>query len=389
MGIDVLAPSINESFEEFAVIPDESGREYIRFGLNAIKNVGKTVTEEIVAERKRGGKFTSLANFVERVHTKDLNKKSIEALAKVGGLDAFGERAQILASIDKIIQHAKNLQKIQETHQSSLFGSMPIAVTTLILNQAAPATKKQKLQWEKELLGLYVSDHPVSEFLEYFARVATPINELDKRDEGTPVTIGGVIATVKKILTKADKSMFFANIEDLTGRTEALVFPRVAEATETVWVADAIVVISGKITKKDGTVKVIVEGAETITEKTIETFARALATKQKYETVSQPADTSAVHESAPKGYIPSSASASTTSSIPESEPSSRLILELRDELDPGFLQTLSFALSQHLTGPTSVCVRLRGQLIETAYHIAVTDDTVRQLEGLGDVVRVD
>ncbi len=489
MGIDVLAPSINESFEEFAVIPEapaspehssllvqntppqagEGGptspqpspqagegelREYIRFGLNAIKNVGKTVTEEIVSERKRGGKFTSLADFVERVHTKDLNKKSLESLAKVGGLDAFGERAQILASVDKILQHAKNLQKIKDTHQSSLFGSMPIATATLTLNHSAPATKKQKLQWEKELLGLYVSDHPVSDFREYFAAVATAIHDLDKREEGDLVTIGGVIATSKKILTKADKPMFFANIEDLTGRVEALVFPRAAETTESIWVPDSIVLINGKVTKKDGTVKVIVERAETLTEKTIETFIRAQATKRKYE----PAPVEAPHQNVSVGAGTSSLgnlrshadasvnrsnqSTSTTSSYTASNtvnaserlagsasnvhsdsnpdvlakrlyentdtqqpsaPSSgtsfahdgaksdvpaRLILELRAEIDPGFLQTLSYTLGQHTTGPTTVCVRLHGQLIETAYHITVADDTVRQLEGLAGVSNI-
>ena len=91
-----MPPSVNESFEEFAVIRDESGKERIRFGLNAVKNVGTTVTEEIVKERKANGKYRSLTDFIERVRVKDLNKKSIEALAKVGGLDAFGERKSCL-----------------------------------------------------------------------------------------------------------------------------------------------------------------------------------------------------------------------------------------------------------------------------------------------------
>ena len=160
MGIEVLEPNINESFEDFAVIVDENGIERIRFGFNAIKNVGHVVAHEIVEERKKNGKFKSLGDFLERVQTKDLNKKSIEALAKVGALDELGERNQIVESMDNILTFTKNIQKIKNSNQVSLFGETVLEAPNVQLIEATPAIERQKLKWEKELLGLYVSGHP-------------------------------------------------------------------------------------------------------------------------------------------------------------------------------------------------------------------------------------
>lgn len=121
IGLEVLQPDINESFESFAVIRGDDGIERVRFGLQAIKNVGSVCAEEIVKERKRGGKFKTLEDFVERVQTKDLNKKSVEALTKVGALDTLGEREQILESIDAIIRYGKQSSTLAETHTQSLW----------------------------------------------------------------------------------------------------------------------------------------------------------------------------------------------------------------------------------------------------------------------------
>lgn len=372
MGLEVLPPSVNESFEEFAVILKEpsgnnNGKEQgtintecIRFGLNAVKNIGKVATAEIVAERKRNGKFKSIADFIERVQTKDLNKKSLEALAKVGGLDEFGERNQLLASVDKIIQYSKNVQKIRETHQSSLFGSMPIATSTLTLGVTPPASKKQKLLWERELLGLYVSDHPVSDFREYFATVATPINQLEKRDEQTSVTVGGVILTTKKIFTKDNKPMYFSVLDDQTGHTEILVFPKTAEKTESLWQNDTLVLVHGRVTKKDGAVKVIAEEAEEVTLQSIELFRRKIATQQKYAppTPDPDIDFSTV---------------------------SRIVLQLNDSLRPGFLETLSYTLTHCTSGNVRIYVELQGKLIETSYAISPSHEILTQLKNLEGV----
>ncbi len=287
MGIEVLPPSVNESFEEFAVVRDNDGKERIRFGLNAVKNVGTTVAEEIVRERKANGKFKDLTDFIERVRTKDLNKKSIEALAKVGGLDAFGERKSLLESIDTILLYSKNSERTKATHSMSLFRDMPIEKSAIRLTETPPATKREKLMWEKELLGLYVSDHPASDYREYLEQVAVPIHEVEKRPEGTSTQVGGVISALRKAYTKDQKTMYFATIEDTTGRIEAVVFPRVAEQTESLWVAEEMIVVGGKISLKDGSPKIMVERAERLSEKEIETWQRALLTQRKYGENSQ------------------------------------------------------------------------------------------------------
>lgn len=218
MGIDVLPPDINESFEEFTVIKDENGKENIRFGFNAIKNVGHNVAKEIVKERKENGKYSSLGDLIERVTTKDLNKKSIEALAKVGALDEIAERNTILNNIENILSFAKNIQKMKSSNQSSLFGGDILEKPTIPLEETRPATKKQRLQWEKELLGLYVSDHPISDYKEYMEKMATPINQLNQNMVSRNVQLGGIINKVQKIITKRHQTMLFVTLEDLKGK---------------------------------------------------------------------------------------------------------------------------------------------------------------------------
>ncbi len=144
MGMEVLAPDVNESFEEFAVARDETlpsgGR--IRFGLNAIKNVGHVIAREIVEERKRGGKYLSLENFLERIQSKDLNKKSLEALIKVGALEGFGERGLLLFNLDTLVKYAKNAKNLASDHEQSLFGAMPLPEAKLSLARCEPAPQE-------------------------------------------------------------------------------------------------------------------------------------------------------------------------------------------------------------------------------------------------------
>ena len=293
MGIEVLPPNVNESFEDFAVIMDSESKtelvlnathsavgERIRFGLNAIKNVGHTVAREIVEERKRNGKFKSLTDFIERVATKDLNKKSIEALAKVGALDELGERNQILDSVENILNHSKNFHSLKNSNQASLFGPSEIKLPEITLVAVAPSEKKQRLVWEKELLGLYISDHPIKEYKEYFEKVATPIKEIGAQNVGLSITVGGVISKIQKINLKNQKVMSFVTIEDTLGKMEILVFPKVLEDTGAVWVEDRVILASGKISDKDGTFKMLCDSAKTVTQEDMERFQRVLSTQK-------------------------------------------------------------------------------------------------------------
>ena len=281
IGIAVLPPNVNESFGEFAVIKDENNKINIRFGLKAIKNVGHTVADEIVKERKKNGKYKSLADFLERVITKDLNKKSIEALAKVGALDDLGERNQIIENIEMILNFSKSIQKINSANQDTLFGAMEIKTPTIKLDISVVATKNQRLHWEKELLGLYVSDHPISEYKYFFEKMTTPISELDSSMVGKSVKIGGVITKVQRIMTKRKQNMAFVTIEDLRGRIELLVFPNALESTGAVWQEEKIILADGKLSDKDGSFKLIVDDAKILNEEEMNKFKRILVTQEK------------------------------------------------------------------------------------------------------------
>jgi DNA polymerase-3 subunit alpha len=361
IGIEVLPPSVNESFEEFAVIPDESGKERIRFGLNAIKNVGAVATQEIVKERKRGGKFRSIADFVERVQTKDLNKKSLESLAKVGALDEYGERNQILLGVDKILQHSRNVQKIKETHTHSLFGAMPLETSELVLPKVPPAGKKEQLLWEKELLGLYVSDHPARDFQDYFMQAkAVPIHDLQSKPDGTVVRVGGVLSAVRKAYTKKQQEMYFGTLEDLTGHVEILVFPRALEKTAGLWEAENIVTVVGKVANEDGSPKIMVETAEKVDMHSVETFKRIQLTRQ-------------MHEKAAPAL-----------------PDRKLVITLHDQaVGPDLLQTLSSALEKFPKGTTPVYVRIQGTLIQTPHTVAPSEDILEQLKHLEGIESVE
>jgi DNA polymerase-3 subunit alpha len=378
MGIEVLPPSVNESFEEFAVIPDKDGKERIRFGLNAIKNVGAVATEEIVKERKRGGRFRSIAEFVERVQTKDLNKKSLEALAKVGALDEYGERNQILQSVDKIIQHSKSVQKIKETHTFSLFGSMPLETSELVLKKVAPAMKKEQLLWEKELLGLYVSDHPVREFADYFKQAKTTlVHDLHNQINGSVVRVGGVLNTVRKTYTKKQQEMYFASLEDLSGHVEILVFPRALEKTGGMWEMENIVIVTGKLATEDGTPKILVESAEKVDQQSVDTFKRIQLTREKHESLSP----------SPSGRgVRGEGAFSGNTVLPEQ----RMVVTLKDAMvSQSLLQTLSSALEKFPKGETPVYVRIQGALIHTPHSVRLEESLLEQLQEMEGIERVE
>jgi len=353
MGIEVLAPNINESFEEFAVIIDpETKQEKIRFGLNAIKNVGHTVAHEIVSERKRGGKFKSITDLIERVKTKDLNKKSIEALAKVGALDDLGERNQIIMSIDNILAHAKNFQHMQESNQVSLFGEKDLSLPEIKLAAAPPASKKEKLAWEKELVGLYISDHPVREYKEYFEKMAVPIKSINASLVGRNINVGGVISKVQKIFLKNQNTMLFVTIEDMDTKIEVLVFPKVLESSGSVWQEDKVVLVSGKVSDKDGVFKILADSAKTINPEEVAQFKRILETQKKNGS-----------------HAPAASQ-------------SELLITLPQDTNREILQSLSQYLSRCPQGKTKIYISLRGNKIETSYNINYTNEVENAIKNI-------
>ena len=359
MGIEVLPPNINESFEEFAVIKGDDAIEparhvsagvaggRIRFGLNAIKNVGINVAHEIVEERKRNGKYKDIGDLINRVETKDLNKKSLESLFKVGALDELGERNHLLSSSENILTFSKNLHRAKDSNQTSLFGGMELEAPSITLVEADPATKKQKLQWEKELLGLYVSDHPASDYQEYLEKMAIPIKDLINDMVNNKVRLGGVISKVQKIFLKnQNKAMLFVTIEDLSGRIELLVFPKTLERLEGLFGEDKVILTEGKLSDKDGNFKLIVDDAKEITQSEMENFKRIQATRKVNEQLATNHRQDEINNK-----------------------KARLLITLPDKSSKDILQKLSQFFDKCTLGGMKVYVSVNGSRLETPYCI--------------------
>ena len=253
MGIKVLAPDINESDQRFTVSP--AG---IRFGLAAVKNVGEHIVEEIIKERDMHGQFQSIENILERVRDKDLNKKSLESLIKCGAFDNLEERNRLLANIDTLLKYSKNQKAIKNSSQISLFADQPTFASSLRLEQAEPAPKKQALAWEKELLGFYISSHPLEEHRAELASF-TKVKNLKSKDVGKMLSIGGIISGIKKIVTKAGQPMLFIGIEDLTAKIEGLVFPSLLKKNPDIFQDGTVIRVKGRLSDKDGEFKILCE----------------------------------------------------------------------------------------------------------------------------------
>jgi len=275
MGLKIMAPDINESFDSFTVVTSgtkenralsaaEQKRpvDTIRFGLKAIKNVGEHIVDEIIRERKENGPYQDIFDLLERITDKDLNKKSLESLIKSGALDSCGERGRLLANMEHFLSFNKERTKNRDSKQNSLFSDLPSAgLGRPELAPAAPAAANEKLIWEKELLGLYVSEHPYNVFRPYLTGYAVPIAELGHHKGDDRVVVAGVVATLKKIITRKGESMLFVKLEDATSTVELLVFPRLLKESPELWVSGRAIIIDGKVSEKDQETKVLVNRA--------------------------------------------------------------------------------------------------------------------------------
>jgi len=261
MKIEVSPPDVNKSFSDFGVI-SENGRNEIRFGLSAVKNVGHNIVETIVEERKANGKFLTIEDFILRIKSKDLNKKSMESLIKAGAFDSLEERNKLLANLGRILSFAKEQQRAKSNGQISLFGSLESsnsAMSRLQLTPAKPVDKIKKAEWEKELLGLYLSNHPLKEFSSYFGNNFVSISEISNEDVNQVIRVGGIITKIQKVVTRSGKAMIFATLEDTTGKIEVLVFPKLLKSNTEIWAEGNIVSVKGKVNNKDGVFKLFAE----------------------------------------------------------------------------------------------------------------------------------
>ncbi len=286
MGMVVLPPDVNESFAGFSVVKSSVNKEAaassevkytrptLRFGLVAIKGLGQDVVDAIVQERKHAGPFKDLSDFLMRIPGKAVNRKSLESLIRSGALDRFGERNQLLFNIESLLEYRRNQEKENASGQVNLFASAAAPVAELRMKASPPANQHDLLMWEKELLGLYLSGHPFKEYAARLSSMLTPISELGKFLKAKTIRVGGVVTQSKKIRTKNNENMVFAMIEDLSGKCEAIVFPRTFNDTQDRWDVDKVLVVSGRPQDKDGQLKILVETAYEITPDNIDEIVR-------------------------------------------------------------------------------------------------------------------
>ena len=250
MGLTVLPPDVNESYVEFGVVPNN---QQIRFGMAAVKGVGTGAVEEILRARE-DGPFVSVTDFARRVSTRSVNRKAWESLVRAGAFDAFGDRSDLLYNLDTILAYASKLQREKATNQADLFGGLSdvVEIPEVTLD-AAPQkhTEKERLQWERELLGLYLSAHPLDAYNSFFEEQTVSLASLKPEHDKKAVTVGGVISTVRQIVTKSGSKMAFVGLEDKSGEGEVVIFPNLYEEVSDKLVQDEVVKIDGKISSTD------------------------------------------------------------------------------------------------------------------------------------------
>lgn len=255
MGVKVLPPDVNESGTDFTVVGEN--KEAIRFGLSSIKNFGDGISGAIIAERRANGSFKTLSDFLSRVGSKNLNRKSLESLIKCGALDSFAERGALLADVEDLL--AFHREATATAPQDSLFGVFT-ALPEISLKKSAPTSLIDKLNWEKELLGIYVSGHPLDAHTSVTKKAALTIAKIkEEKQQGRLVILPVLVTIVRSILTKGGEKMLFLTVEDMTDSIEAVVFPRLLKEHASAIVSGACFLAKAKVSIRNGEVTLAIE----------------------------------------------------------------------------------------------------------------------------------
>jgi DNA polymerase III subunit alpha len=263
MGVPILAPDINTSGWDFQ-IEDIEGKPHVRFGLGAIKNLGEAAMEVVLAERDKNGAFRDLNEFARRVDLRALGKRGLECLIKVGALDRFGNRVALLAAEDRIVGISSNHARAAEAGQLSLFGAGTGVEEMISLPDVENVDKREMLNWERELIGLYISDHPLTPYQPTFAKIVSYFSgQLSEAQDQEKVRLAGLVTIVRPYVTKTGKPMGFVTIEDIQGNIELVLFPRTWEKTREQLTVGQIVIVEGKIDASSTPPKVLVDTVRT------------------------------------------------------------------------------------------------------------------------------
>jgi DNA polymerase III subunit alpha len=266
MGFKILPPDINESFSDFTVVV-ENGKvtKNIRFGLKNIKNFGEEIGKAIIAERKARGPFKTLEDFLERVQHKNLTKKSLEALIMTGAMDRFGERGNLMFNLETLLTFNRELAKFSSSTSDSLFGDFgdEAPAAKLTLEPAPPASMDQCLAWEKDLLGLFVTGHPLDKFKEHLDRSPFKIADMASgKHAGRKLEFLAIIDDVRELYTKKQDKMAFVRISDLSGAIDTVLFPETFQKCRDNLIKDTCVVVRGTVSNRNGENSILIDSVK-------------------------------------------------------------------------------------------------------------------------------
>jgi DNA polymerase-3 subunit alpha len=263
MGVPVLPIDINASGWDFE-IENTKDKPSIRFGLGAVKNVGQAAVEVILKERDQNGAFKDLNDFARRADLRAVGKRALECLVKVGAMDLFGNRAALLASLDRIVAISNAHFRAADAGQMSLFGAVTGVVEEITLPEVNNVDKREMLNWERELIGLYISDHPLTPYQKTFAQIVSYFSgQLNEASHEEKVRVAGLITVVRPYMTKTNKPMGFVTIEDVQGNIELVLFPRTWAKTREQLTVGQIVIVEGKVDGNSTPPKILVDAVRT------------------------------------------------------------------------------------------------------------------------------
>lgn len=273
-GIEILPPDINYSWLDFDIEADDEGNRHIRYGLGAIKNLGVSAVEHIIEKRQEGGRFTDLDDFLTRCSANDIGKRGMESMIRVGAMDKFGDRPTLLHNLDRLMKYSIKRHKDAAVGQMNMFDllsgggtddndSNGNTIQSMLEIPENPADKREQLRWEKELVGMYVSDHPLRMVMGKLRHIITHTTGELKEDivahSGKQVTIAGLVSSIRQLYTKNNDPMAILTVEDMQGTIECVMFPRTWGTFREMIEEDRVLVIRGKAEERQSMAQIIVE----------------------------------------------------------------------------------------------------------------------------------
>ena len=383
MGIKVMPPDVNESFLEFSVVP---GKPEIRFGMKAIKNVGTAAVEDILRARAIDGPFKGLDDFFGKINSHIVNRKAIESLIKAGAFDRFEDRGVLLHNIDTLLAYGVKKQKESASGQTDLFGATVEATEDfgpqIILTKGNGGyILTDYLKWERELLGLYLLQHPLESYKNLFDELTMPIEELKPEMDGKRVTVGGTVAQQRVITTKNGQNMAFVKLSSLAGDIELILFPSILQQTIDLWQPDAVIIAKGKLSSRDKEGNIQSELKVLADEARLVTLEQAQAYQPTGKRMKLPGEKSAATGAYKGAFKKGGAPASPAPAMPK-----RVYIRMASTDDQQLLQSLKSVVDSVDTGSDEVVLIIGGgetkQAIRLPQKVSSSDAMKKDLQAL-------